>query len=837
MSVALKAGQSPPITPWVIVVCDSVAPYLLGELQRKEVLYHTAKFLKTVKPDTQESRGKHTCYACPDDLAWEKAVELWNAAQDLAFKLANRLRGLGTYSSNLEKAGGFGKAPNPLTKLVLYAQEPDTPFPTSYGKWPNLRAQVHTCLRHTRAMVEVDSPAYQGTQIAPHGYHLTNQVDHFPLADQAEADSITELATRAQTALTELRTHLEETLGTYEAACADGRHSKKETELEMWESRWPDGPILDKVKARLQAESKAPQPEEESQECCTGMAELLQAARKPVEESTEPTEKAEEWGAVEQAAFERLEEVHEERPDAFKTLEELKAKYNCPFKLGDRVQAKDSCAPHFNQILTVMQWVEVSGNFLITSVETRPDGAHWKYFADDLRPAPVEESEPAPAQETSQKQADEIRQMRLDDLRTDAGTQQRASFDPEVAAEYSEVLKAGGDLPPVEVVWDIEGEGEYILVDGFHRLEAYRLAERRSIPCKVTEGSFRDAILASALANQNHGLRRTWEDKRNAVNTLLNDAEWSQWSDRLIASKAGVSHTFVANLRKRIQVATTATPAKEEAPVTAAPPAPPPPPRPPVAAPGSEEPKGKVYHQVEQIDLVDEQTEAPEVDEVESEVVTDCDNLDRLYKPGDRVRVIKPHMATGRTGKVIDYFTKDTSTFLVRVELDDLEGEFLLSEFVLQLYPASPEVKEEPPSPHAESVDFAPGDRIRVLSPNICAGSTGEILGYFSDSKQAVKVDLDAGRVDEVHLFSVTMIEKIAPLSEVEQLETELQVTQTLYHLEQDWRMMAEAERDAAYGKIDDLEAQIHWLRETAEAQEKLLLERTKQLEGAAAHA
>ena len=32
-------------------------------------------------------------------------------------------------------------------------------------------------------------------------------------------------------------------------------------------------------------------------------------------------------------------------------------------------------------------------------------------------------------------------------------------------------------------------------------------------------------------------------DKRRAVETLLNDAEWATWSDREIARQCGVHHT------------------------------------------------------------------------------------------------------------------------------------------------------------------------------------------------------------------------------------------------------------------------------------------------------
>lgn len=53
-------------------------------------------------------------------------------------------------------------------------------------------------------------------------------------------------------------------------------------------------------------------------------------------------------------------------------------------------------------------------------------------------------------------------------------------------------------------------------------------------------------------ANASHGLRRTNDDKRRAVRTLLNDLEWLAWSDREVARACGVSHTFVAGQRSSV---------------------------------------------------------------------------------------------------------------------------------------------------------------------------------------------------------------------------------------------------------------------------------------------
>lgn len=49
-----------------------------------------------------------------------------------------------------------------------------------------------------------------------------------------------------------------------------------------------------------------------------------------------------------------------------------------------------------------------------------------------------------------------------------------------------------------------------------------------------------------------HGLRRSNADKRRAMQMLLDDAEWVQWSDREVAKACAVSHTFVAEQRRAI---------------------------------------------------------------------------------------------------------------------------------------------------------------------------------------------------------------------------------------------------------------------------------------------
>jgi hypothetical protein len=72
---------------------------------------------------------------------------------------------------------------------------------------------------------------------------------------------------------------------------------------------------------------------------------------------------------------------------------------------------------------------------------------------------------------------------------------------------------------------------------------------------KLHEGTARDAILFAVMcpSNAKHGLRTTNEEKRTKVLTLLKDAEWSKWSNRVIAEKCGVSHKMVNEVRNSLE--------------------------------------------------------------------------------------------------------------------------------------------------------------------------------------------------------------------------------------------------------------------------------------------
>lgn len=112
--------------------------------------------------------------------------------------------------------------------------------------------------------------------------------------------------------------------------------------------------------------------------------------------------------------------------------------------------------------------------------------------------------------------------------------------------EYKEALQNGAKFPPIVTFFD---GVYYYLADGWHRYEAYVAAGIVDIQADVYEGTRRDAQMYAFGANASHGLRRTNEDKRRSVSLMLDDEEWSGWTDNAIASACRVSNHLVTKIR------------------------------------------------------------------------------------------------------------------------------------------------------------------------------------------------------------------------------------------------------------------------------------------------
>ena len=116
----------------------------------------------------------------------------------------------------------------------------------------------------------------------------------------------------------------------------------------------------------------------------------------------------------------------------------------------------------------------------------------------------------------------------------------------DVVEGYAERMEAGDTFPPVAVVQEKE---RYFVWDGFHRVAAAERTGATEIEVVAQAGTKRDAMLAAVGANATNGVYRTGQDKRDAVRKLLDDPEWSQWSNCEIARQAVVSEGLVRKIR------------------------------------------------------------------------------------------------------------------------------------------------------------------------------------------------------------------------------------------------------------------------------------------------
>ena len=141
--------------------------------------------------------------------------------------------------------------------------------------------------------------------------------------------------------------------------------------------------------------------------------------------------------------------------------------------------------------------------------------------------------------------------MNVGALVLDKRLQSRVEISESTVSDYAEAMLSGDVFPPVTVFFD---SVHYYLSDGFHRYHATRRAEKVSIDCEIIPGTFRDAQLYSFGVNSKHGLRRSIDDRRQAVRCMLEDFEWSQWSNAEIARRCNVSTSFVSKMREEMGI-------------------------------------------------------------------------------------------------------------------------------------------------------------------------------------------------------------------------------------------------------------------------------------------
>jgi hypothetical protein len=152
-----------------------------------------------------------------------------------------------------------------------------------------------------------------------------------------------------------------------------------------------------------------------------------------------------------------------------------------------------------------------------------------------------------------------IKKLRLNEIRIDGGTQPRVEINNALVKEYADEIKIKKNFPPLDVFYDGKS---YWLVDGFHRRHAYAREGVSQVDCQITEGTLEEARWASLSKNHAHGLRRTNEDKREAVKTALKMKP--ELSDHALAEHCGVDHKTVATIRSQLGNFPTCPPPTED---------------------------------------------------------------------------------------------------------------------------------------------------------------------------------------------------------------------------------------------------------------------------------
>ncbi|MFF9896256.1 ParB/RepB/Spo0J family partition protein [Streptomyces longispororuber] len=114
-----------------------------------------------------------------------------------------------------------------------------------------------------------------------------------------------------------------------------------------------------------------------------------------------------------------------------------------------------------------------------------------------------------------------------------------------VDTDHVEVLAAvRAALPPITV-----HHPTMRVIDGLHRVRAAELRGRATIPARFFHGAEADAFVLAVEANIAHGLPLTTADRKGAARRII--TSHPHWSDRMIASVAGIAPGTVAEIRRR----------------------------------------------------------------------------------------------------------------------------------------------------------------------------------------------------------------------------------------------------------------------------------------------
>lgn len=113
-------------------------------------------------------------------------------------------------------------------------------------------------------------------------------------------------------------------------------------------------------------------------------------------------------------------------------------------------------------------------------------------------------------------------------------------------AEHVQRLAELAQWPPVTV-----HRPTMRVIDGMHRLRAARLLGQTEIAVRFFDGQEAEVFALAVRLNVRHGLPLSLSDRKAAADRIL--ASHPDWSDRLVASVAGLAAKTVADIRRGAQ--------------------------------------------------------------------------------------------------------------------------------------------------------------------------------------------------------------------------------------------------------------------------------------------
>lgn len=171
------------------------------------------------------------------------------------------------------------------------------------------------------------------------------------------------------------------------------------------------------------------------------------------------------------------------------------------------------------------------------------------------------------------KMNEKARPIRLSDITLNLDFQFRLDvngqgLDETHVNDLIHVISEGGDTDPV-ILYRVANQ--LLMVDGFHRYEAYRRENRPSIPAILRDGTYEEAEIAAENANLPRKLKLGDESRKYIFARRVerdyqtNGISWRQLSDKAIGAELFVSYKTVSRWFDELESGVTfVTPSKQE---------------------------------------------------------------------------------------------------------------------------------------------------------------------------------------------------------------------------------------------------------------------------------